>query len=106
MKKNQACQRRKSHVEDGCRNAALQVACIEFKHRAAAKDAALRFDGVKLAQSPMVVRMSSSNERKVYVWNLPWSITEEMLKGTYEQIGKVTAAELVSWSDASEEDSD
>merc|ERR1712118_41188 len=37
---------------------------------------------------------------QVVVRNLPWSVTGEMLRGTFEQIGTVVAAEVIFHADS------
>ena len=42
----------------------------------------------------------NSSGLQVVVRNLPWSVTSEMLRGTFEQIGAVTNAEVVCHADS------
>jgi len=45
-------------------------------------------------------RAENSSGLQVVVRNLPWSVTSEMLKGTFEQIGTVVEAVVVSHADS------
>jgi RNA recognition motif-containing protein len=45
-------------------------------------------------------KAENSSGRQVVVRNLPWSVTSEMLRGTFEQIGSVENAEVVYHADS------
>merc|ERR1711990_1360985 len=45
-------------------------------------------------------RAESSSGKQIVVRNLPWSVTAEMLRGTFEQIGPVEDAEVVYHADS------
>ena len=45
-------------------------------------------------------KAENSSGLQVVVRNLPWSVTSEMLRGTFEQIGAVNSAEVVSHADS------
>ena len=44
-------------------------------------------------------RPENSSGLQIVVRNLPWNVTSEMLRGTFEQIGEVTDAEVVYHAD-------
>merc|ERR1712216_864372 len=45
-------------------------------------------------------KVENSSGLQVVVRNLPWSVTSEMLRGTFEQIGTVVAAEVIFHADS------
>merc|ERR1711865_427752 len=45
-------------------------------------------------------KAENSSGLQVVVRNLPWSVTSEMLRGTFEQIGTVSSAEVVRHADS------
>jgi RNA recognition motif-containing protein len=45
-------------------------------------------------------KQENSSGLQVVVRNLPWSVTSEMLRGTFEQIGAVRDAEVISHADS------
>merc|ERR1712216_475593 len=45
-------------------------------------------------------KAENSSGLQVVVRNLPWSVTSEMLRGTFEQIGKVQNAEVIYHADS------
>merc|ERR1712195_264449 len=66
-------------------------------------------DGEKKAKGPaggrggdpaLEGKAENSSGLQVVVRNLPWSVTSEMLQGTFEQIGEVTEAVVVCHADS------
>jgi len=45
-------------------------------------------------------KAENSSGLQVVVRNLPWSVTNEMLRGTFEQIGTVTDAQVICHADS------
>merc|ERR1712182_153636 len=45
-------------------------------------------------------KVECSSGLQVVVRNLPWSVTNEMLRGTFEQIGTVTDAQVICHADS------
>merc|ERR1711959_758996 len=45
-------------------------------------------------------KVECSTGLQVVVRNLPWSVTSEMLRNTFEQIGTVTNADVVCYEDS------
>merc|ERR1712096_360300 len=48
----------------------------------------------------LVGKPENSSGLQVVVRNLPWSVTSEMLRNTFEQIGSVTGADVVCYEDS------
>merc|ERR1712072_1685785 len=60
-----------------------------------------RGDGERRGGDPSLEgKAENSSGLQVVVRNLPWSVTSEMLRGTFEQIGKVQNAEFIYHADS------